>query len=359
MASDAVRGFGLALALTALGAGACSSSDPVETSVPVQLQVATAQDDPWTPRLVPPQLPVTVPPPRPDAVADAGDPVVAAAGTPAVPGDRAALYGGSLERPLCDKEALVRHLDGDRAKSEAWRDVLDVPDVRGYTEALSPVLLRADTRVTMYEYRDGAARPVQSLLERGTIVLVDDLGVPRVRCVRGTPLSAPVLTANDQLEGPKWPGFDAERMFVVHPAVVPVRELKVVDITTGSMVPVPVGEALPKTVPDEQDTADASPPENDAPSAPEAPRGDPVPEAAAPPPAISAPEPLPAPAPVPAPQILPAPPAPRPAPPPLPAPAPQPPPAPAPAPAPPPPPPPPQIRIPIPGVPPVVIPLPF
>uniref|UniRef100_UPI0031592916 DUF6777 domain-containing protein n=1 Tax=Rhodococcus gordoniae TaxID=223392 RepID=UPI0031592916 len=173
MTSDTIRGLGLALALTALVAGACSSGGSVDTSTPVHLQVATAQDDPWTPRLVPPQVPVAVPPPPPEAVEAGGDPVTAVSGTPAVPGDRTALYGGSLDRPLCDREALIVHLEEDPAKAEAWRGVLDVADVRGYTDTLTAVLLRADTRVTMYEYRDGAARPVQSLLgERGT-VLVD------------------------------------------------------------------------------------------------------------------------------------------------------------------------------------------
>ncbi|KSZ58344.1 hypothetical protein Z045_14350 [Rhodococcus pyridinivorans KG-16] len=352
MASDTVRGFGLALALTALVAGACSSGGSVETTTPVQLHVATAQDDPWTPRLVPPQVPVAVPPPPPEVVEDGGDPVTATAGAPAVPGDRPALYGGSLDRPLCDREGLILHLEEDPAKAEAWRGVLGVPDIRGYTDTLTAVLLRADTRVTMHEYRDGAARPVQSLLERGTIVLVDELGVPRVRCVRGNPLSAPVLTGNDELEGPKWPGLNAERMFVVQPAATAVRELEVVDITTGAMVPVPVGEALPKTTaPAAPETSEESLPQTEAlqvpvPDVPE-PRRDPVPEVAPPPP----PPPAPAPPPPPAPE--PPPPPQAPAPPPAPAPAPAPaPPAPA-------PPPPPQIQIQIPGGPPVVIPLPF
>ncbi|UPK62211.1 hypothetical protein MYP14_15465 [Rhodococcus pyridinivorans] len=351
MASDTVRGFGLALALTALVAGACSSGGSVETTTPVHLHVATAQDDPWTPRLVPPQVPVAVPPPPPEVVEDGGDPVTATAGTPAVPGDRPALYGGSLDRPLCDREALVLHLEEDPDKAEAWRGVLGVPDIRGYTDTLTAVLLRADTRVTMHEYRDGAARPVQSLLERGTIVLVDELGVPRVRCVRGNPLSAPVLTGNDELEGPKWPGLNAERMFVVQPAATPVRELEVVDITTGAMVPVPVGEALPKTMaPAAPETTEETRPETEALQVPvPAPRRDPVPEAAAPPP-----PPLPEPSPPPPPAPEPPPPPPPPPPAPEPAPAPAPPPAPR-APAP----PPPQIQIQIPGAPPVVIPLPF
>ncbi|UYP18991.1 hypothetical protein OED52_20555 [Rhodococcus sp. Z13] len=342
MASDTIRGFGLALALTALVASACSSDDAVDTPTVVRLQVATAQNDPWTPRLVPAQVPVAVPPPPPEVVEGPGDPVHS--GSPAVTGDREALYGGSLDRPLCDRSALVTHLEEDPAKAEAWRDVLKVADIRGYTDTLAPVLLRGDTRVTMYEYSDGEARPVQSLLERGTIVLVDDLGVPRVRCVRGNPLTAPVFTARDEFDGPKWPGLDTGRQLVVQPAAAAVRELRVVDITTGAMVPVPVGEALAETAP----TTPPPAPQTQAPAvpAPQQQRSIPAPEAAAappPPPAPEPPPPPPAPEPV-VPEPVPA--------------APVPPPA-APAPAPAPAPPPPQIQIQIPGGPPVVIPLPF
>ncbi|MFD0452288.1 DUF6777 domain-containing protein [Rhodococcus aetherivorans] len=108
-----------------------------------------------------------------------------------VSGDRTGLYGGSLERELCDRERLAGTLEQDPAKQEAWLDVFDVADARGYLRTLTPVLLRADTRVTDHEYRGGRAVPVQSVLEAGTVVLVDDRGVPRVRCAPGSPLLSP------------------------------------------------------------------------------------------------------------------------------------------------------------------------
>ncbi|MFD6880869.1 DUF6777 domain-containing protein [Rhodococcus sp. NPDC060084] len=359
MATDTVRGFGLVLALTAtLVAGACTSGGSEEPPT-VRLQVATSQGEyPWTGRLLPAQAPVAVPPPARDVVETAGDPVAADGATPAVSGDRAALYGGSLERDLCDRNALVDTLEGDRSKADAWRDVLEVPDIRGYIAKLTPVLLRADTRVTLHEYEDGVARPVQSVLETGTIVLVDNRGVPKVRCARGNPLSSPVLTEGAELEGRSWSGLNPERLFVVQPAAQPIEEFRVVDIMTGGLLPVRIGEG-------KQAPAPPPPPE----VAPTEPEPSPSPEQRAqeqrPQPA-PAPEPAPPPvAPPPArpPVFVPPPPPPAPAPPPAPEPAPQPPPAPAPAPprapAPPPPPPPPQIQIPIPVGPPVVIPLPF
>ncbi|PZT71125.1 hypothetical protein DN402_02310 [Streptomyces sp. SW4] len=50
-------------------------------------------------------------------------------------------------------------------------------------------MLRADTRVTGHGLRGG--RPVggQAVLQAGTAVLVDDRGVPRVRCAGGNPLT--------------------------------------------------------------------------------------------------------------------------------------------------------------------------
>ncbi|SQI33834.1 Uncharacterised protein [Rhodococcus coprophilus] len=343
------------LALTALVVGACGSGGSQEPAT-VRLQVATSQGEyPWTGPLLPPQAPVAVPPPAPDAVEEAGDPVSADGAVPSVPGDRAALYGGSLERTLCDRNAMVDTLEGDRSKADAWRGVLEVADIRGYISKLSPVLLRADTRVTLHEYRDNAASPVQAVLETGTIVLVDNRGVPRVRCARGNPLSSPVMTADAELEGRTWPGLNPERLFVVQPAEKPVEELRVVDIMTGGILPVRVGEGKqapappPPPPPIETSTENPQSPSSEERRA-QVQEPAPVPEPApAPAPAAPPPEfvPQPAPAPAPAPEPAPAPPPPAPVRPP------------APAPAPPPPPPPPQIQIPIPGAPPVVIPLPF
>lgn len=344
------------LALTALVVGACGSGGSEEPAS-VRLQVATSQGEyPWTGPLLPPQAPVAVPPPTRDVVEETGDPVAADGSTPSVPGDRAALYGGSLDRTLCDRNAMVDTLESDRPKADAWRSVLEVSDIRGYISKLSPVLLRADTRVTLHEYRDNTAVPVQAVLETGTIVLVDNRGVPRVRCARGNPLSSPVLRADAELEGRTWPGLNPERLFVVQPAEKPVEELRVVDIMTGGMLPVRVGEGKQAPAPP---PPSAEPSTDDAPSPSPEQRRAQVQEPAPPPAPAPAPEPAPAPPP---PVQAPAPaPAPPPAPAPAPEPAPAPPPArpPAPAPAPPPPPPPPQIQIPIPGAPPVIIPLPF
>ena len=63
--------------------------------------------------------------------------------------------------------------------------------VPAFLRGLTPVVLRADTRVTNHGFRDGSATSFQSVLQAGTAVLVDDHGAPRVRCACGNPLKAP------------------------------------------------------------------------------------------------------------------------------------------------------------------------
>ncbi|MFZ2528961.1 MAG: DUF6777 domain-containing protein, partial [Rhodococcus sp. (in: high G+C Gram-positive bacteria)] len=243
MTTDAAaRGFGTVLVLTAIVVSGCSSGGSARTD-PVRLDVATAQDQyPWTGLLLPAQVPVVVPAPADSDVGGTGDPVaVTEDGPAAVAGDRTALYGGSLDRELCDRQELVDTLEQDPVKIEAWLGVLKVTDARNYVRDLTPVLLRADTRVTAHEYRSGNVVPVQAVLESGTVVLVDDRGTPKVRCARGTPLTAPVLTPAPDLTGDGWAGLDPQRLFVVQPAASAVPQLTVVDVSTGALLPVPIG----------------------------------------------------------------------------------------------------------------------
>lgn len=297
---------------------------------------ATADEQhPWTGQLLPPQIPTIVPPGPPDAQ-------LPGTGEPArVGGDRIGLYGGSHDRPLCDRARLADDLSGDPAKAAAWLGILEAEDVRTAVDALTPVLLRADTRVTKYGYDDGRAAPAQSVLEAGTIVLIDDLGVPRVRCARGNPLDSAGDADPDPLAVP-WPGYQADRVLEVRPALSPMTEVSVVDLTTGTLTMVAVGAA-----PQPPATPPTPPPAAPPPSPPRQAAPDPVLAERRPPAPPPAPMPPPPPEPPP-----PAPPAPPPPPAPVVVPAAPPPPAPPPAP------PPPEIRVEIPGLPPLVIPIP-
>jgi hypothetical protein len=115
---------------------------------------------------------------------------------------------------------------------------------------LTPVLLRADTRVTNHGYRDGVATPRQSVLQAGTAVLVDGFGVPRVRCSCGNPLTEPIplsssldAAASDGrmvLVGEPWTGWDPAVVLVVN-AVDEFDQIVLFDIDTNLSFTTPVG----------------------------------------------------------------------------------------------------------------------
>src|ERR1700757_1160751 len=105
-----------------------------------------------------------------------------------VPGDRPGLYGGTSGVAACDRDQLVSQLDSNPQRAKAWADAADVSDVGDFVGELSPVVLTRDTRVTYYGYDGGEAKPDQSVLQAGTAVLIDNKGVPRVRCQDGSPL---------------------------------------------------------------------------------------------------------------------------------------------------------------------------
>jgi hypothetical protein len=85
------------------------------------------------------------------------------------------LYGGTLDETSCDPDQLVGFLEAEEDKAAAFADVLkiDVADIEPYIDGLTPVNLGADTRVINHGFADGAATPRESVLQRGSAVLVD------------------------------------------------------------------------------------------------------------------------------------------------------------------------------------------
>jgi hypothetical protein len=80
-----------------------------------------------------------------------------------------------------------------------------------------------DTRVTNHGYKDGAPTSYQAVLQAGTAVLVDDRGVPKVRCACGNPLSPPVARQTaPKTTGDAWPGYKQSNVVMVTPAPEPV-----------------------------------------------------------------------------------------------------------------------------------------
>ncbi|WP_435850805.1 DUF6777 domain-containing protein [Streptomyces roseolus] len=151
--------------------------------------------------------------------------------TPRVSGSTAGLYGGTQEAASCDVERQVRYLTAEPDKNAAFASVLGLRahQVPGYLRSLTPLQLRVDTRVTNHGYKDGAATAYQAVLQAGTAVLVDDRGVPRVRCACGNPLTEPVAQQRPRTTGTPWQGYDASQVVVVAPATTVVNVFVVYD----------------------------------------------------------------------------------------------------------------------------------
>ncbi|MFI8828660.1 DUF6777 domain-containing protein [Streptomyces sp. NPDC053431] len=159
------------------------------------------------------------PPPLPSGtVADAN-------ATRSVQGSAPGLYGGTQKIASCDVEAQVRFLAEEPAKNAAFASVIGIKpaEVPGYIRSLTPVQLRVDTRVSNHGFRGGSPVEFQSVLQAGTAVLVDDHGVPRVRCACGNPLTPPVAQKAPKQVGSPWPGFRTSNVVVVKPSVTVIN----------------------------------------------------------------------------------------------------------------------------------------
>ncbi|MEV7898111.1 DUF6777 domain-containing protein [Streptomyces cyaneofuscatus] len=164
--------------------------------------------------------------------------------TRGVDGAAPGLYGGTRKVASCDVEKQISTLRAAPDNNRAFASVQDIEPsaVPAYLRSLTPVQLRMDTRVTNHGFRDGKATPYQAVLQAGTAVLVDDRGVPRVRCACGNPLLPPVAQEDPKQTGKAWPGYRASDVVVVQPASKPVDEFVMVDPANGDWFTRPAGD---------------------------------------------------------------------------------------------------------------------
>ncbi|MFC5721680.1 DUF6777 domain-containing protein [Streptomyces gamaensis] len=175
----------------------------------------------------------------------------AAPGTPpspgagrTVPGSTPGLYGGSYSAPSCDVERQIGYLTADGSKANAFAGALGIEpaQIPGYVRALTSVQLRLDTRVTDHGFKDGAATGFQAVLQKGTAVLVDDRGMPRVRCACGDPLGPPSpANGTPKARGGGWDSYRWENTVAVTPADAPLTALTLYDPTSGRWFERPAG----------------------------------------------------------------------------------------------------------------------
>ncbi|MGC4931337.1 DUF6777 domain-containing protein [Streptomyces sp. DT117] len=164
--------------------------------------------------------------------------------TRGVDGAAPGLYGGTRKVASCDVEKQISTLRAAPDKNRAFASAQDIEPsaVPDYLRSLTPVQLRMDTRVTNHGFRDGKATPYQAVLQAGTAVLVDDRGVPRVRCACGNPLLPPVAQEDPKQTGKAWPGYRSSEVVVVQPASKPVDEFMMVDPANGDWFTRPAGD---------------------------------------------------------------------------------------------------------------------
>jgi hypothetical protein len=153
-----------------------------------------------------------------------------------VAGSAVGLYGGTELLSVCDKRQLVSFLEANPAKAAAWAAVQGIKpaQIPAYIAELTDVVLPVDTRVTNHGFLNGAANPIDEVLQAGTAVLIDSFGVPRARCYCGNPLTPPrPLASKPTITGARWPGFTLSRTVVIEPVRV-VKTFTTTDVLTGT-----------------------------------------------------------------------------------------------------------------------------
>ncbi|MEU5976276.1 DUF6777 domain-containing protein [Streptomyces sp. NPDC047315] len=150
------------------------------------------------------------------------------------------LYGGTEAVGSCDVQQQITLLRADGKKASAFADGADISqqDLPRFLRDLTPVVLRADTRVTSRGFRDGRATAArQTVLQAGTAVLVDQRGAPRVRCASGTPLARPVAVKGGVIQkGTPWHGYRLDRVVVVKPTTQDLDSLVIVDVSQDTWI---------------------------------------------------------------------------------------------------------------------------
>ncbi len=245
------RRYVTALAISgALLVAGCSSggdNDAGDTGSDKELflqPVAAAGPDPFTDSTA--KVTQTPPPvtrtPQPSPTQSASP---SQAGIRSISGSTPGLYGGTHSLSSCDVEQQVRFLTTEQAKARAFAQAAGIQegDIAGWLRGLTPVQLRADTRVTNHGYSGGRATSFQSVLQAGTAVLVDNRGMPRVRCACGNPLNPPAQLQNSATHhGQPWNGYHPANVVVVKPSTTVINNITIINITNNTWIERPIGD---------------------------------------------------------------------------------------------------------------------
>jgi hypothetical protein len=166
-------------------------------------------------------------------------------GVRSLSGSTPGLYGGTRNAGSCDVEKQIGFLAADRSKERAFAQAegISQASVPHYLRGLTSVVLRADTRVTDHGFGNGRATGFQSVLQVGTAVLVDNRGVPRVRCACGNPLNPPVaLRGNAGTQGRPWSGYQPTQVVAVTPAPTVITNITIINIVDNRWIERRIGD---------------------------------------------------------------------------------------------------------------------
>lgn len=168
-------------------------------------------------------------------------------GVRSLSGGTPGLYGGKARVGSCDVDRQIDHLRADPAKARAFAQAAGVSraSVPDYLRRLAPVVLRADTRVTNHGFRDGHVTTYQAVLQAGTAVLVDNRGVPRVRCACGNPLKPPVaMRGSPGTHGRPWVGFRPTQMIAVAPTTQAITDITIISSVDNTWIERRIGHGV-------------------------------------------------------------------------------------------------------------------
>lgn len=151
------------------------------------------------------------------------------------------VWGGSTKPGTCAVAKLKKFLTDPKnsAKAQEWARVLHIgtDQIPSYIDQLTPVVLRHDTLVTNHDYTDGKAVSYAALLQAGIAILVDQQGLPAVKCSCGNPLlpfEGKTSKTDVQFENgnKKWADYRQDRVVVVEPppGKREIHQLQLVDV---------------------------------------------------------------------------------------------------------------------------------
>jgi hypothetical protein len=146
-------------------------------------------------------------------------------------------HGGHEGEEVCDTAAFEAALTDAATRDAVAQALAWDEDVAAQVRTLTPAVLLLDTRARLHLAAGDAeaADADEVILQAGTAVLLDELGVPVVRCRDGRPLSPPdvVDLGSADFDGEVWDGFDPARIVTCQPAPRPVATFTFVDLDTA------------------------------------------------------------------------------------------------------------------------------